>query len=259
MKLIFLDTEGTGVDLKEDRLCQVAYKIDDKMTIKNFKPTLPISIKAMSVTNITNKMVENEEAFKESKFAKELQDLLNENILVAHNAQFDIAMLENDGLKVPNYICTLKLSRYFDDKAEIPEHNLQFLRYYYDVDSNLYSNEQDLVDEQCTNIIAHSADGDVLVLEAVYKYILNLAKEKSSTENKDLKSTIGQDEILKRMMEISEKPSLIRRFSFGKHINKLVEDVAKEDKGYLEWFLRTKEEEGIDEDWIYTLKYYLTK
>ncbi|MCK4918175.1 MAG: 3'-5' exonuclease [Candidatus Pacebacteria bacterium] len=241
-KLIFLDTETTGNDLKEDRLCQVAYKIDGDMTAKNFKPTIPISIKAMSVTNITNKIVENEEAFQGSNFAKELQDLLNENILVAHNASFDIAMLENEGLKVPNYICTLKLSRYLDDKAEIPEHNLQFLRYYYDVDPNL-------TDGHSLDVIAHSADGDVLVLEAIYKYIHNLAKEKSNTE--------ADEDILNRMMEISKKPSLIRRFSFGKHINKLVEDVVQEDKGYLEWFLKTKEEEGTDEDWIYTLKYFL--
>ncbi len=160
-KLIFLDTEGTGIDLKEDRLCQVAYKIDDTMTVKNFKPPVPISIKAMSVTNITNKMVENEEAFQGSDFAKELQELLNENILVAHNASFDIAMLENEGLKVPQYICTLKLSRYLDDKAEIPEHNMQFLRYYYGIDMD---------------VVAHSADGDVLVLEAVHNHLINLAK-----------------------------------------------------------------------------------
>ncbi|MFH0846394.1 MAG: 3'-5' exonuclease [Patescibacteria group bacterium] len=234
--LIFLDTEGTGIDLKEDRLCQVAYKLGDKMIIKNFKPTVPISIKAMSVTNITNEMVENEEFFAGSEFSQTLQELLNENILVAHNASFDIAMLENEGLTVPRHICTLKLSRYLDDKAEIPEHNLQFLRYYYDIKL-----DQD--------VVAHSADGDVLVLEAVFKYILKLAKERANTEK--------DEDIINRMIAISKKPSLIRRFSFGKHINKLVEDVVKEDSNYLEWFLKIKREEGIDEDWIYTLEYFL--
>lgn len=233
-KLIFLDTETTGNDVKEDYLCQVAYKHKDKIVVKNFKPLIPISIKAMSVTHITNKMVENEEPFKESSFAQELQNLLNENILVAHNASFDIAMLEKEDIKIPNYICTLKLSRYLDDKAEIPEHNLQFLRYYYGLE---------------VDGVAHSADGDVLVLEALFGQILQLAKEKSKTND--------DDEIIKRMIEISQKPSLIRKFSFGKHMGKLVEDVVREDRGYLEWFLRTKEEEGTDEDWLYTLRYYL--
>ncbi|MBU1046802.1 3'-5' exonuclease [Patescibacteria group bacterium] len=243
-KLIFLDTETTGNDLKEDRLCQVAYKMDGKMTVKNFKPSVPISVKAMSVTNITNKMVENEEVFQESDFAKELQELLSENILVAHNAKFDIAMLENEGLKVPQYICTLRLSRYLDDKAEIPEHNMQFLRYYYDSDFG-FSNENGM------DVVAHSADGDVLVLEQVYKYLVGLAKEKANTDDEEV--------IVNRMIEISSHPSLIRRFSFGKHMDKLVEDVAREDMGYLQWFLKTKEDEGTDEDWIYTLKYFLNK
>ena len=62
------------------------------------------------------------------------------------------------------------------------------------------------------------------------------------------------------MMEISSKPSLMRTFSFGKYNGKTVEEVAKIDPSYLKWFLDTKEKDGgDDEDWIYTLKYYLEK
>ena len=121
---------------------------------------------------------------------------------------------------------------------------MQFLRYYYDPEYG-FSNKDNI------EIIAHSADGDVLVLEQVYKYLFNLAKEKAGIDDEEI--------IIKRMIEISNKPSLIRRFSFGKHIEKLVEEVAQQDRGYLEWFLKTKEEEGTDEDWLYTLKYYLNK
>lgn len=236
-KLIFLDTETTGNDLEKDRLMQVCYKIDDKLTVKNFKPPVPISIKAMSITNITNKMVENEEPFVDSETSKELSDLLKENILVAHNAKFDIAMLNNEGLNVPQYICTLRLARYLDEKQEIPEYNLQFLRYYYDVDLE--------------NIVAHSADGDVKVLEAVFGHLYKIAKAKAPDTD--------YEDIIKRMVDISSKPSIIKKFVFGKHIGSLVEDVAKIDAGYLEWLLKQKEIEGTDEDWIYTLKFYLNK
>ncbi|MCK4386866.1 MAG: 3'-5' exonuclease [Candidatus Pacebacteria bacterium] len=234
MELIFLDTETTGNDLEKDRLCQICYKIKDKIVTKNFKPTVPISIKAMSVTNITNKMVENEEFFAGSQTCKDLGKLLKNNILVAHNAKFDIAMLESEGLKTPNYICTLRLARYLDEQQEIPEYNLQFLRYYYGVD---------------LEVIAHSAEGDVLVLEEVFQHLYKLAQEKSKTDN--------HDEIIKGMLKVSSRPSLIKKFTFGKHIGCFVEEIAKEDKRYLEWFLKTKLEEGTDEDWIYTLKYYL--
>jgi len=233
-KLIFLDTETTGNDLKKDRLCQVAYKIDGKMTVKNFKPSVPISIKAMSITNITNKMVENEESFAGSSTSQILTELLKNNILVAHNAKFDIAMLEAEGVLTPNFICTLRLARYLDEQQEIPEYNLQFLRYYYGLEMD---------------VIPHSADGDVVVLEAVFQHLYEKAREKSGTEDDEI--------LIKRMLEISAKPSLIRRFAFGKYIDRFVEDVAKEDKGYLEWLLRQKELAGDDEDWIYTLKYYL--
>ena len=237
-KLIFLDTETTGADLKNDFLCQVAYKIDDKMTVKNFKPIIPISIKAMSVTHITNKMVENEKAFKNSDTYKELEDLLKDNILVAHNTKFDIAMLENDGLKVPNSICTLKLIRYLDKEQSIDEYKLQFLRYYYGIE---------------LTVDPHSADGDVLVLEAVFNILYQEAKNKSSDSSRE--------EIIQRMLKISSEPSLIRKIGFGKHKDSFLKDVALKDRGYLEWLLREKKkvEDGSEEDWIYSLEYFLGK
>lgn len=248
MKLVFLDTETTGNDTKEDRLCQVCYKFEDGkdaegktikkggIVTKNFKPPVPISIKAMSITNITNKMVANEEPFEGSKTAKELQNILNDNILVAHNAKFDIAMLEAEGIKIPQHICTLRLARYLDDEQEIPEYGLQFLRYYYGIELD--------------NIIPHSAEGDVLVLEAVFQYLYEKAQEKSKTNNRA--------EIIQRMMDISTQPSLIKKFPFGKYIGRRLEEIALEDRGYLEWLLKTKKEDE-DEDWIYTLEHFLGK
>ena len=253
-KLVFLDTETTGNDLKEDRLCQVCYKFEDtknkdgkvteggEIVTKNFKPPIPISIKAMSVTNITNKMVENEEAFKGSETAKNLQEILDKNILVAHNAKFDIAMLESDGIKVPKNICTLRLARYLDVDCEVPEYSLQFLRYYYEME---------------LDVIAHSAEGDVLVLEALFNHLYKQAEEQAKFSEKDTDEK-KRDVIIKRMLEISAQPSIIRKFVFGKHNGRKLAEVAMEDRGYLEWLLRTKREEE-DEDWIHTLEHFLKK
>ena len=254
MKLIFLDTETTGNDLKKDRLCQVCYKFEDtkddkgkvieegKIVTKNFKPTIPISIKAMSVTNITNKMVENEEVFEGSETAKNLQEILDENILVAHNAKFDIAMLESDGMKVPKNICTLRLARYLDVDCEVPEYSLQFLRYYYEME---------------LEVVAHSAEGDVLVLEALFDHLYKQAEDRAEFSDKDT-SEERREVIIQRMLDISAKPSIIRKFVFGKHNGRKLAEVAMEDRGYLEWLLRTKREEE-DEDWIYTLEHFLKK
>ncbi len=229
--LVFLDTETTGNDVEKDWLCQVAYKKNQKIKVKNFKPQISISVKAMSVTHITNKMVEKEEVFRGSKFSEELQKVLNESIMVAHNVKFDKAILEKEEIEIKKSICTLRLARYLDDKNEIPEYNLQFLRYYYNIEAD---------------VNPHSAEGDVVVLEKIFEHLFNLAQEKAP------KAT--EEDIIKRMVDISSKPVLIKKFSFGKYNGELLEDVIKKNRGYLEWLQKTKEQEGGDEDWIYTLK-----
>jgi len=54
--VIFLDTETTGMG-SEDRICQVAYMWNGEEHESLFKPPLPITIDAMVVTHITNKIV----------------------------------------------------------------------------------------------------------------------------------------------------------------------------------------------------------
>jgi exodeoxyribonuclease X len=62
------------------------------------------------------------------------------------------------------------------------------------------------------------------------------------------------------MINVSSKPSLMHAFNFGKHIGKKVSEVAQIDPGYLDWMLKQKlQNEVEDEDWIYTLKHYLGK
>ena len=235
MNLIFLDTETTGNDVAKDRLCQVCYKpFGHDIECEYFKPPIPLSIKSSSITHITNKMVADKPAFIGSEMAKNLEKLVAGNIVVAHNAKFDLAILEAEGLKVPKFICTLRVAREMDEKAVIPEYGLQFLRYFLELE----------VEAQ-----AHDAEGDVKVLEAVFNRQFEKLKE----------GGLSDEEVINKMVEISSRPSLFKKFSFGKHKDKLVADVARSDRGYLEWLLKQKLESGEeDEDWLYTLKYYLS-
>ncbi len=231
--LIFLDTETTGNEVGKDRLCQICYKNKDQIKTAYFKPPVPISVKAMSVTHITNKMVADKEVFIGSKMSYELGDLLKGGILVAHNAKFDIAMLEAEGLNVPSFICTLRIARHFDQDGVIPEYNLQFLRYFLDLE----------IDGG-----AHDAESDVKTLFAVFDRLLSKITEKIP----------DREEAIKEMVEISKHPVIFKKFNFGKYKDMLVSEVYKKDPGYLEWLLKTKlADGGQDEDWIYTLKQYL--
>lgn len=232
MQLIFLDTETTGIE-KTDRLCQVCYRVNDEVKVGYFKPPVPVSVKSMSITHITNKMLADKEPFSGSVFAGELQKLLSTGVLVAHNALFDLEILKRDGMEIPQFICTLRVARYLDNTGVIPEYNLQYLRYYLDLD--VPGN-------------AHDAEGDVNVLRAVFQRLLSKIKESEEDE----------ESAIKKMIEISSVPSLYKKFNFGKYKDKAISEVVQSDRGYLEWLLKQKlESEDEDVDWIYTLQFYL--
>ena len=157
-------------------------------------------------------------------------------IVVAHNAPFDLIMIKKEGIEPQKFICTLRVARYLDPEEKIERYNLQYLRYLLEIE---------------VDATAHDALGDVLVLEQLFERL-----RKKLVENERL----GDDEALEKMIEISGHPSLLHTFKFGKHNGKRIEEVMRTDKGYLEWLLEQKlNGDGIDEDWIYTLKHYLRK
>lgn len=233
--LIFIDTETTGTDA-EDRLIQVAYRTTDNIDVNElFKPNLPIKIGAMAVHHITEKMVARKAAFKNSPSYQDLEKRLNAGeIFIAHNAPFDIKMLEKEGLRVGTFIDTLKVARALDPESKIESYAMQYLRYLLGIE---------------IEATAHDAWGDILVLEQIFYRMLKKIME---TKN------MTQDEAVDFMIDISSKPSLIRSINFGKYRGEKLEDIAKNDPGYLKWLLGQKEQdEEKDEDWIYSLKHFL--
>ncbi len=235
LPLIFLDTETTGNILGTDRLCQVCYQAGETIRTEYFKPPMPVSVKSMSINHITNEMLADKPAFAGSSMAKDLQKLLEQGILVAHNAKFDISMLESEGISVPRFICTFRMARYLDKENAIPEYGLQFLRYYLHLD---------------VTGTAHDAEGDVRVLAAIFPRLLAKMTAEAGSEAA----------AIERMMEISRTPVLFTKFNFGKYNGKTIEEVLKTDRRYLEWLFEQKRtnEEG-EEDWLYTLRHYLDK
>lgn len=221
--IIFLDTETTGIDV-ENRLCQLAYKVENGES-KNlfFKPPTAISTEASSIHHITNEMVKDKIAFKESEEFNILQKIIDdEGILVAHNAEFDIKVLEWEGIRINKFVDTCKIVKYLED---LPRYNLQFLRYHYEME---------------IDATAHDASGDILFLEKLF-YILR---------DKMQKKLVGN--VIEKMIEISSKPLLLRRMPFGKYKSMPFERVPKD---YLNWLSN----QDIDGDLRYTVDYYLNE
>ncbi len=230
-KLLFLDTEATD-NTEDSRLTQLAYKNLSSKEIFNeyFKPPVPISISAMAVTHITNKMVENKAVFESSSEKIKLSNILKDHILVAHNAPFDIMVLKNEGVDVFSSIDTLRVARHL---IESESYKLQYLRYLLDIDIKAQ---------------AHDALSDVFVLEKIFYHLEELMKLKFAIYERK--------EIIQKMKELSSLPVIIPVLMFGKYRGKTFDEIKVLDKKYLEWLYSSelsKSEHEQNEDLLYTL------
>jgi len=236
-KLIFFDTETTG-NTEKDFLCQIAYKYGEESFVGLYKPPIKIPPEASAVHHITNKMVADKPTFKESTDQPIIKKLLEDEnaVVIAHNAPFDLLIISKEDIVPRKFICTLRVARYLDKEGKIERYNLQYLRYFLELE---------------IEATAHDALGDVLVLEKLFERLKEKLKEEEN---------LSEEKVIEKMMEISSHPSLMLNFNFGKHLGKKVEEVLKTDRGYLEWLLAQKlESDQIEDDWIYTLKHHLKK
>ena len=145
------------------------------------------------------------------------------NVMVAHNAKFDVDMLRKEGIQADRTICTYKLARYLDKEGAIPRYNLQYLRYYLELN---------------IEAVPHSALGDIRVLEKLFDWI-----------HSRFKQTKGSDPAAE-ILRISNAPVLIARMPFGKHKGLKMDQVPT---SYLNWLLTA----DIDDDLAYTVRHYL--
>jgi len=244
-QILFLDTETTSKD--NGRLVQLAVKKpgfwnEECMEFK-YKPAEPICFEAMAVHHITEEDVAGLKTFEESGERCHLQKELNSCILVAHNAKFDIGVLEREGLTVPNFIDTLKVARYL--LPDMPNHQLQYLRYALHLD----------VSKAAT---AHDAVGDVLALEALFHNLfwktVDVMFDDATIDKVQGKTNDELQELVhEKMIEISKKPSLVKVLRFGKYAGKDIVVVIKEDRNYINWLLGRVD---LDEDLKYSIDYY---
>jgi len=227
--LIFFDTETT--QKINSRLIQLAYWIDIQGGPINelfFKPAEPICFEAMEVHHITEAQVKDLDPVDPAK----LQPLFDGRIAVAHNAPFDIGVMAREKVIINDRIDTLKVAQHL--LPDSPAHRLQYLRY----SLNLPVNE---------SATAHDAGGDVRVLIELYCYLRNkLMKE----------SQMSEEQAIEKMLELTAKPTIIKKFSFGKYKGQNFADVVKTSAGmdYLRWLNGQPE---LSEDLKNTLKFYL--
>ena len=236
---VLFDTETTG-NKDDDRVIQFgAMIIDQKGKVEAYdefcSTDVDIKIEAMEVHNITPDMIEGKVTATETNFYKKLEELnTNENYLIAHNIAFDMGMIKKEGF-VNNYkeIDTLRCAKHLF--ADLPYHRLQYLRYALD----LYKTEDAEAAKHNITIKAHDAIGDVLVMKLFLSKLVAKCREIYPDYNP-----------MEKLVELTATPVYIKTFKFGKHKGKDIEEVAKDDSGYLNWMRSNMD---LDEDLKYTL------
>ncbi len=239
--LIFLDVETTGLE-KSDKICSIGIiaagenELISKYELVN--EGKKISPKASSINHITNEMIKDKKAFKESDAWKFLQEHNNENsTIVAHNVNFDIKMLLVSGfIWHGKIIDTLRVTKHLIPECEY--FSLQFLRY----ELKLYKDEKIEALKypllaQNSEFMAHNALSDALYVKLLYDYLREIKKH---------------DELV----ELSLTNVLIEKFDFGKYSGRYIEEISMCDRGYLEWMLLNIAD--LDEDLRYSVNRYLS-
>lgn len=202
-RLIYYDTETTGVKPGKDRIIEIAAFDPEKdlrfCTFTN--PECPIPPESTAITQITDEMVKDAPLIKEA-LASFAEFCAGEVVLIAHNNDaFDKLFLEAEfqraGIPMPSwmYLDTLKWSRKY--RSDLPRHSLQFLREAYGIEANQ----------------AHRALDDVLVLHRVF-------------------SRMVDDLTLKQILDAMSQTPQVVRMPFGKHAGKPLSEIPKD---YVAW------------------------
>lgn len=236
---ILFDTETTG-GKEEDRIIQFGAMIVDQTgkveAFNDFCSTdIEIKIEAMEVHNITPDLLDGKPQATETSFYKRLEELNNpENYLIAHNISFDLGMIQKEGfVNSLQLIDTLRCAKHLF--SDLPYHRLQYLRYALE----LYKTEEQEAAKHNITIKAHDAIGDVLVMKLFLSKLVKKCREVYPDYNP-----------MEKLADLTKTPVFIKTFKFGKYKGKDIEQVAKEDAGYLNWM---KSNMDLDEDLKYTL------
>ena len=233
--LIYLDVETTGLEA-EDRICAIGMigveGSEATLHADLLNPGKKIRPDAMAVHHITNEMVKEMPLLEQSESGRWLEaHNKTQNILVGHNISFDLGMLQKEGVFWQGgVIDTLKCARHLIGECE--QYGLQFLRY----ELGLYKEEQSAASKLGITPQAHTAPSDALHVKLLHDYL----------------RTMADDE---RLLELTVEPVLIAKFGFGKYKGRYIEEIAMNDRGYLEWMLGSMFD--MDDDLRYSVEYYL--
>ena len=238
MAYILFDTETTGTT-DSDRICQIAIGILGEPTeyiCEYCDPQTPISFHAMSVHGITPDKVAGKPVFENLRSCEILKKFNTpDNVIIAHNAQFDINMINKEGINWGGKVIdTLRCAKHLLPDEE--SHALQYLRYSLSIYREEGCEEEKYLRATYDTFSAHDTLFDIYILKKLFKRLYPMAGS------------------IQKLIELTNTPVLVKKIKFGKYKGLSMEEIYQKDKNYLNWLSKNCE----DEDIIYTIKTFLS-
>jgi len=208
-----LDSETTGLDPTKAAVVEIAAVfLDDDGTLRDatstlVNPQIPIPPEARAIHHISDKDVANAPILEDA-----LKLISPAGSMAAHNAAFDAAFL-----KLPIQICTWRCAKHI--WPFLPSHGNGVLRYALpDLEEtiNKAARKFDKKNPKRLLMPPHRALPDAWVTAGILQQML----EKKTP---------------KELIDLTQKPILLRLVHFGKHKGQPWETVPKD---YLKWLLR---------------------
>ena len=230
---LVLDTETNSDQYKVAEIIETGFVIreNDDWTIfqeLHKPPTREIPAKVESVCYITNEMVADKPPFSESKeIFQSVVDGYSNGFLVAHNHFYDMKVLENHGIIMPNHkwICTWRLAKkIFNDIEDVEETNLPYLRFKLDLDVPI-------------TMYCHRAGNDSYITAKLLEVLVMLMEDMGII---DTSKPYGP-----QVATGAAEPIIYKRMPFGKHRGELMKDVPH---SYWKWALQNMDSLKEDSD-----------
>lgn len=220
------DIESTGISIENDRiveLCVIKIHLngEEESKVWLINPEMPIPVGATEVHNISDDDVVDKPTFKEV-FPEIARFIKGCDLLTYNGNRFDIPLLKNEfarvGLEFP-FNGTLYIDALIIYRKLNP--------------NNLSAVFERLTGNKLEN--AHSAEADVSATITILEKLINKHSNEIGDYVLDLHKYSDSDKIL----DWDGKFKMIGKdvcFNFGKHKDKPVKNVWREDNKYINWF-----------------------
>ena len=237
--LYFVDVESTGIDLKNDRLIQLAFLKVQGGKIEAFNDLCYTDIEmndtVVNIHHITNAMLEDKYWPYETDAFIELEKGNNpSNYFIAHGNELDVAMLEHEELILEmQKIDTDKCSRLLLKEAQ--SYKLEDLISAYGL-----TQKAEAVAKQIglKNLDAHDALSDALWHYVLFELLLERVEG-------DIDALVA----------LTAEPMMLEKITFGKQKGKSFEEVFEKSPLDLVWMYVNMAHDWADLD--HTLTYWL--